>query len=131
MRRAGWLLLLAACTSELGPVEPIWGKQQCGHCAMLVSERAPSAQLVRADGARLFFDDVGCMVAWVDREKAVPKAQWVRVGEGWAPAESARFERTHTPMDYGFVGAKDGVDWQTVQKEVRAKNRPVAEEAVR
>jgi hypothetical protein len=124
MKRFGWLVFLAACTAELGPQEPVWGKQQCGHCAMLVSERAPSAQLVREDGARLFFDDVGCMVSWVAREKAVPKAQWVRVGEGWAIAETAHFQRAHTPMDFGFVGAPDGVDWQTVRAEVLAKGRP-------
>ncbi len=115
------VLLLAACANGTQPAEPVWGKEPCAHCMMLLSEKAPAAQLVLADGSRKFFDDVGCMVAYVDREHVTPQAQWVHLGEGWGRAEQAHYARAHTPMDFGYVGADDGVAFAQVQAAVRAK----------
>ncbi len=115
------VLMLAACAKGLEPAEPVWGKEPCAHCMMLVSEKAPSAQLQLESGARKFFDDVGCMVLYVDQEKVTPKASWVRVGDGWKRAEEARYQRERTPMDFGFVGATDGVSFDEMKAAVRAK----------
>ena len=98
-------VLFVACASNLEPGEPVWGKEPCAHCMMLVSERAPSAQVLLEGGMREYFDDVGCMVLHVEREGVTPKAWWVRVGDSWVRAEQARYAREHTPMDFGFVGA--------------------------
>lgn len=127
MKRALALVLaLVACDSTPRPEEPIWGKQACAHCAMLVSERAPSAQALLADGHRKFFDDVGCMVAWQEREARAVKAQWVRGpnGEGWVDPSTAKFSSGNpTPMDFGFVAAAEGVDFDAVREAVRTKAR--------
>ena len=120
---AAALLLLVGCSTEVAPQEPVWGKQPCKHCAMLVSERQSAAQLLLHDGTRHYFDDVGCMVSWEDREKLVPRAQWVRVGDGWMSAEAARYQRAHTPMDYGYVGAREGVEFTAVQAAVLARGK--------
>lgn len=115
------VLMLAACAKSLEPAEPVWGKEPCAHCMMLVSEQAPSAQLQLESGTRKFFDDVGCMVLYVDQEKVTPTASWVRVGDGWKRAEEARYRRERTPMDFGFVGAADGVSFDELRAAVRAK----------
>lgn len=121
-----WLLaLLVGCTP--GPdqaADPIWGKQACAHCSMLVSEKAPAAQLTLADGTRHYFDDLGCMAAWLDRSRSTPRQLWVRQGEAWVPAASARFAPgARTPMDYGFLpAAEGGVSWDEVRAAVRQKD---------
>jgi hypothetical protein len=115
------MVTLLGCTSSLEPAEPVWGKEPCAHCMMLVSERAPSAQALLEGGQRKFFDDVGCMVLYVEREGVTPKAWWVRVGDGWKRAEEARYAREHTPMDFGFVGASEGVTFDEVKAAVKAK----------
>ena len=119
------LLWLAACTPAAdAPAEPVWGKQACGHCAMLVTEQPPSAQLTLADGSRRFFDDVGCMVSFLERRHVKAQHLWVRHGLSWVPAERARFQGgVTTPMDFGFIAADSGVDWASVQAAVREQTR--------
>jgi nitrous oxide reductase accessory protein NosL len=124
----GLLVAFTACESgPPKPEEPIWGKQQCAHCSMLVSEKPPAAQALREDGARKFFDDVGCLVAWEDRVKPQLKARWVRGpgGEGWVAAEEAKYSGGHvTPMDFGFLADSAGVSYDEVRAAVREKARP-------
>lgn len=120
------LLLLGCNAAPHGPQDPIWGKQPCSHCVMLISERAPSAQLITRSGARRFFDDVGCMAEWLEQNADDAALTWVRSadGNGWQPASSARFASDQrTPMDYGFVPAASGVDFAAVRRAVRAKAR--------
>jgi len=119
------VVLQAACESgPPAPVEPVWGKQACGHCMMLVSEKPPSAQALLADGSRFFFDDVGCMAAWTQREQADAKALWVRGpgGNGWVDARTATFSAGNvTPMDFGYLADSKGVRWEDVLAGVVAK----------
>jgi hypothetical protein len=128
--RAGmrWLLLsialLAACRDGADkPLEPVWGKQPCDHCAMLLDEPRFAGQLVTADGTRLYFDDVGCLAAWLrEHETAASAAVWVHRGDQWTPARDARFVAgPHTPMGYGFVAADAGLDWPEVQRRLAAR----------
>ena len=109
--RAALLIVLAMSCSDapLAAVEPVWGKQQCSHCAMLVSEKPPAAQAVTSDSKRRFFDDVGCMIAWELREHPVVTARWVRADGKWVDPAAARFSAGHsTPMDFGFLADSAG-----------------------
>jgi copper chaperone NosL len=117
------LLVLIACARGLEPSEPVWGKEPCAHCMMLVSERQSAAQLVLSDGTRRFFDDIGCMVSYLDHEQLTARAQWVHLGDGWVRAEDAHYARAATPMDFGFIAAGDGVGFEAVKTAVRAKGR--------
>lgn len=112
----------AACTRDDQPEDPVWGKQPCAHCAMLVSERRFAAQLVDG-GERRYFDDVGCMVLWMDERKAQGARAWVRQGDGWVVARSARFAPgARTPMDFGFEAKAEGArGWDEVREQVLAK----------
>ncbi len=126
MRAALLMSLLVGCTERApGPEEPIWGKQQCAHCAMLVSEKAPASQLLTTDGKRRFFDDLGCMVAWEDREQRQVKARWVRTpsGEGWVDPAATKFSGGKvTPMDFGFLPDAQGtITYDEVRAAVRNK----------
>lgn len=115
-------VLVLGCDADLDrAVDPVWGKQPCEHCKMLVSQRVSAAQLVR-DGQRFYFDDIGCMVQWLD-EKSVRARMWVRNGESWIDAEQARYRGgAMTPMDHGFLAAPDGdLTWTEVRARVRSK----------
>ncbi|MBK7581537.1 MAG: hypothetical protein IPI67_15170 [Myxococcales bacterium] len=115
---------LLACEATNEPADPIWGKQPCGSCAMLVSDPAHAAQLVTSDGKRVFFDDPGCMAAYLQERGVTATKMWVRDTSGkWLDAKSARFSASgKTPMDYGFVVAGDG-DADFSQLEAAARKR--------
>ena len=110
MRATLLLIVMMSCSeARLEAEEPVWGKQQCSHCAMLVSEKASAAQLVTIDSKRRFFDDVGCLAAWELREKPAVSARWVRAGGKWVDPASAHFSGGHaTPMDFGFLADPAG-----------------------
>lgn len=112
-------LLLAGCAERVEPAEPVWGKEPCAHCMMLLSEKAPAAQMLLEGGQRKYFDDVGCMVLFADHERATPRASWVHAGEGWKAASEARYAKARTPMDFGFVAASDGLTFEQMSGEVR------------
>jgi copper chaperone NosL len=112
------------------PVDPVWGKQACEHCMMLVSEPRPAAQAVLPGGTRKFFDDVGCLVEWLDRSGEVPLRMWVRppAGDGWIDARAARYgEGQRTPMDYGFLASDGGRSFEELRVALRARRAARAE----
>jgi hypothetical protein len=93
---------------------------------MLISDSRPAAQAMYADGTRRFFDDVGCLAAWLDRSSESPKAVWVRGPDdhGWSEASGARFSAGHvTPMDFGFLPAREGVSFAEVRAAVKLKTQ--------
>ncbi len=112
---AGLAVAIAAgCEPPLDrAIDPAWGKQACGHCAMLIQDRDAAAELVTPKGERVFFDDVGCMVSWIDERKEPAAHAWVRApgGSSWVDARATRYAQgVRTPMDYGFVAAGDGAN---------------------
>lgn len=131
MIRRTFLLTTAALALAVGcqndhdrAVDPIWGKQPCEHCKMLVSHRASAAQLVH-DGERYYFDDVGCMVQWTAEKKLAAPRAWVRLGDGWIEAERAKYvDGATTPMDHGFVAGPEGnISWSEVRSRVLSRTK--------
>lgn len=118
------LALVLGCEDSEQPKDPIWGKQACGSCAMLVSDPPHAAQLVSADGTRVYFDDVGCMAGYVLERNLSPARMWVRAeGGGWVDARPAKFARgAKTPMDYGFTPAPSGdATWADVEQAAKKR----------
>ena len=119
------VLLMGCSDGALKPGEPVWGKQQCAHCAMLVSQKPPAAQVLTTEGKRRFFDDVGCMVAWEERESPGVSARWVREpsGLGWVDPASAHFSAGHpTPMGFGFLPDAQGtITFEALRAAVKEK----------
>lgn len=115
---------LVACRGEAGPRDPVWGKQACAHCNMLVSAPRYAAQALSQREERLFFDDVGCLASYLAEHPGASKA-WVRDTAGrWLETSQARFRSdARTPMDFGFVvDAAGPLDFEGVAKRVAAKH---------
>ena len=132
-----WLAMLislgtASCARTDAPDEPVWGKQACAQCAMLVSDKRYAAQLL-ADGERRYFDDIGCLAAFVlehaghAEQAASTSKSWVRDAQSasWIEARLAHYASgAKTPMDYGYEARSDGtLSWPAVLDQVTRRNR--------
>src|SRR5690349_14924131 len=95
------LVALASCAEDTAPVDPVWGKQPCASCGMVVGDRRYAAQILAPSGERRFFDDPGCLVQHLADRKLEPRGAWVREARGdrWLDARAARYARgARTPM---------------------------------
>jgi copper chaperone NosL len=118
---AVWLAVLAACSSATQAQDPVWNKQPCAHCHMLVSDPRTAAQLVTHRGERLYFDDVGCLVEHMLAHPAEIAFAWARDTHGqWLNAFRARYRTGEsTPMGYGFtVDDQGALDFLHLQHEI-------------
>jgi copper chaperone NosL len=122
---AALVALSMACQSASdAPKDPVWGKQACSSCAMLVSDPHFAAQVLTPAGDHMYFDDVGCMASFLARRKSTADRAWVRDPSGnWVTSELAHFSAgAKTPMDYGFEFSATGpLEWDVVQSAVRER----------
>lgn len=118
--------LTSACKSSEAPTEPVWDKEPCAHCRMLVSDKRYAAQVIDETGERHFFDDVGCMVLWTEAHPRLAHA-WVRGSTSgvWLEARSASYVHdARTPMDFGFEARTGGaIDFEAVRAAVLETRR--------
>ena len=117
-------VLGVGCQIDERPVDPVWGKQPCAHCHMLLSDPASAAQLVGVPGQPLYFDDIGCAVEHQRTQRGAGGQIWVRDPSGaWRSALDARYGNGHrTPMGYGIAVQADGpLDFAQVQREIALK----------
>lgn len=122
------MLLLAACEDFTRAADPVWNKQPCSHCHMLVSDPRYAAQLVTKKHERLHFDDPGCLAAYMhDRPGDIERA-WVRVDDAWVGIEEARFSPSDSsPMGYGLLADRAGQkDFSAVMSAASARRNPGA-----
>ncbi len=118
------LLALDACAKIEGPTDPVWGKEPCAHCKMLVSDQRYAAQAAESQD-RFYFDDIGCLVSWMKTRQA--SHLWVRDASSarWLDAKTARYhDGASTPMDFGFEArAEGGVSWEEMLGQLAAKKK--------
>lgn len=103
--------LLCACsdTAKTAPKDPAWDRATCHHCQMMISDHRFTAQIVNPDsGEHFFFDDLGCALKWLVRNKpawqdraviyasSAKDGTWVDVKKGVIATGFV------TPMSYGF-----------------------------
>ncbi len=93
---------------------------------MILGDPRTAAELVRADGVRFYFDDIGCMIAFEHELGVAPRHAWVHDASGpsWIDAEQARYVAGEaTPMDYGYVASASGGDrsFESVRAAVVAR----------
>ena len=121
------VLVVGACEDGSTPVEPVWGKQACASCTMLVSDPRFAAQAATLDGTRVHFDDPGCLAAWLREHPGGAQHAWVRSAAAtWIDARSARYTAgQRSPMGYGFAPAEAGeATWSDVEAEAARRNQP-------
>jgi nitrous oxide reductase accessory protein NosL len=119
-------LFTAGCKASDAPAEPVWGKEPCASCKMLVGDKRYAAHVIDESGEHRFFDDIGCMVLWMDGHRA-PSQAWVRdpATGSWLDARTARYvQGARTPMDFGFEARVGGeVAFETVRVAVLERKR--------
>lgn len=129
-KQQGYVTVLSG-NVELKPVEILPGKYQDTECGMLVNQLKDSAQAVAPDGKTWFFDDVGCLALWADKNKKPDElVMWVytRDTEAWIDGRAAWYSRAdYTPMHYGFAAyatKQEGfIDFQEMSnKMLRGEN---------
>jgi len=116
-------------------VHPVhYDRDMCARCAMVVSDRKNSVQMVDPKTSKSYmFDDIGCMILWVKQEHPELKdrtAVWVTaVNSGkWIDAKTAFYTTGNvTPMAFGFSAyeskddikdAKEIINYREVAKRV-------------
>ena len=108
------VLGLGACGGGLpGPAELDTRNEACSWCRMGVSDRRFAAQLVAPSEEPRFFDDLGCLAAYLSG-KEPPRGALVFVADhrtkGWVPGRSAVYTRVDglaTPMGSHLVAHAD------------------------
>lgn len=104
-------LLMRSQALPQGPVPIVWDKEACAHCRMHVGEPAMAAQAQLADGRVLNFDDPGCMLSWLARNSAPPRAIYLHhhLKELWLSKEEAAFEPVlSSPMGFNLGAVEKG-----------------------
>ncbi|MFT7879913.1 MAG: hypothetical protein ABXS91_05895 [Sulfurimonas sp.] len=79
---------------------------QCSECSMDIEEMAYSAQIITPEGDTYFFDDIGCVVDWLEGRKIKTQKVITRTldTDRWIDVDKAWYTRTaSSPMGYGFA----------------------------
>jgi hypothetical protein len=98
------------------PAAVAYGKDTCGYCLMILSEPGFAAAAREADGTTRLFDDIGCLVEWLQVHgrtgEGLPEL-WVEehaTGE-WLPLAEVVLVKSPsfgTPMTYGILAVAPG-----------------------
>ena len=85
-------------------------EDMCSYCRMAISEKQYAAEVIDTDGQAFKFDDIGCMVNFIEgkKNKAPIAAYFVMDFDRreWVRGEDAYYVRTSevtTPMNGGLV----------------------------
>lgn len=117
-----FILLLAshACTRRVdqSPREINFDRNTCALCLMGLADPKYSAQSINTRGDVVWFDDLGCLIFWIEKpdwekfegENAVSyiadseTGEWLKVEEAWYTYGK------QTPMGYGYSAIRNRVD---------------------
>lgn len=103
------LLLVGCRTNTIVPVA-LAPEDMCSYCRMAISEKQYAAEVIDSDGQAFKFDDIGCMVNFVENKKnKAPVAAYFVMDfdrREWIKGEEAHYVRTSevtTPMNSGII----------------------------
>jgi len=125
--------------ANTNPRQVHWDRDMCVRCAMVVSDRDNTTQVINPLTHKVYmFDDIGCMILWFKdeqiewKDKAVIWITDTKTGK-WIDARKAFYDTENiTPMAYGFSAhkskdtiAKDQeiIDYNEVVKRVKKIGR--------
>ena len=79
---------------------------QCSECSMDIEDLEYSAQIITPNGDTFFFDDIGCVVLWLENRTIKTQKVITKTldSKAWVDAHNAWYTRTaSSPMGYGFA----------------------------
>ncbi|MBL8627725.1 MAG: hypothetical protein JNK64_40955 [Myxococcales bacterium] len=91
------------------PVPVVWNRESCAHCRMAIGDPSYAAQLVTTDGAVANFDDVGCLLRYLDEHHPRVHRLWFHhpSADRWLGADEVGFAQgAMTPMGWGLTAAE-------------------------
>lgn len=124
------IIFSSSCSNEniLKPVEIEYGQDICEACTMIISEKEYSAQYVYTNGKTRKFDDIGCMIDYLNDNKLESDiaAFFVRdyIHKNWINVGTAHFmhsDKIITPMGHGIVAFARKEDLQGVKSKIGGK----------
>jgi copper chaperone NosL len=105
------LLLALACQADQRP-QAIEAHDTCASCRMAISQPQYAAQVVDREGTAYKFDDIGCMLRYLNNHTFPQRRLYVMdyVNRQWLEAGSAVFVRSEairSPMSGGLAAFRD------------------------
>jgi len=108
---------------EKKPIKIIPNHHLDTQCAMTIVSENFACEVVSPSGKTWFFDDIGCLVKWLENKKFKNEAVlWTHAEDtgNWIDARKAWYVKTDpTPMHYGFGARehkKEGmIDFETMR----------------
>ena len=107
-------IFLASCQRSM--IEPIAlaPEDMCAYCKMAISEKRYAGELIDSEWQPFKFDDIGCMVNFIESTKNTTKIvayfvmdfderQWIKATD----ASYVRSSEFNTPMNGGIIAFKD------------------------
>lgn len=95
---------------------------QCSECNMDIEDLNYTAEVIGKNGDTYFFDDIGCVVLWLEKYKQ-PIAKIVTQTLDthlWMDAKKVWYTRiAHDPMGYGFAAAEKKQEGFVAYDEMR------------
>jgi copper chaperone NosL len=133
------IIFLLSCSNEveLTPVEIGYGQDLCHACSMIISEKEYSAQYIYTNGKARKFDDIGCMIHYLNDNKLESDiaAFFVRdyIHKNWINADIAHFihsDKIITPMGHGIVAFSTKEDVNNIQAGIEGEYLEGFEETI-
>lgn len=116
-----FMFVLTSCLQEgtNTAVDPIWGKESCSRCRMVLSEKRYAAQRILPSGEVHFYDDIGCAMRHNHAHNEGKLFVRPYGGEEWVAAEEVKYmSGLMTPMNSGIGAVKEGgkMSFSDIQK---------------
>ncbi|MCM2348797.1 MAG: hypothetical protein NDI69_02170 [Bacteriovoracaceae bacterium] len=118
------MLILTSCqeSGELKPQEPLWGREGCARCRMVLSEKRYAVQRVLSNGEIHFYDDLNCALQHKHDEDKGTLYVHPHGKDQWILAEQAKYQSgLRTPMNSGYGAVNEGgeITFSEVQEKFK------------
>ncbi len=119
-----WLLSLLAVACSRDPQSIDFGRDECAHCKMVISDRHFGSELMTSKGKFYKFDAIECLAGYVKANSALEIGSlWVvsyNNPDHWLEARDAYYmvnEKIPSPMGKNLSAFKNSQDSEAIRKE--------------
>ncbi len=122
------LVILTGCSGTISDKPPKLnlGQDPCDNCFMIINEKKFAASIWLENGEAKRFDDIGCMIDFINKNKSNVKTYWVYDYITKEPmlTNNAFFidsDSLITPMGFGIVAFKSEAEASKFAEEYKTK----------